>query len=104
MSEILNRIDFAGRARFQFYDAFFRPYHFDTYGPKKILFYVFLWNHAGPYGYGSYDNTQLGPPARLVKGYYGTRAFQKEKIHCLCPFPWKKKYPIIYLNIITTSC
>ena len=31
MSEILNRIDFAGRARFQFYDAFSR-------GPKRIFF------------------------------------------------------------------
>ena len=38
MSEILHRIDFAGRTRFQFYDAFFRPYHFDTYGPKTIFF------------------------------------------------------------------
>ena len=31
MSEILNRIDFVGRARFQFYDAFSR-------GPKRIFF------------------------------------------------------------------
>ena len=36
---------------------------------------------AGPNG--PYNNTQLGPPARLVKGYYDTRAFWKEKIHCL---------------------
>ena len=42
MSEILNRIDFAGRARFQFYDAFSRPYHFDTGSPKRNFFYVFL--------------------------------------------------------------
>ena len=46
MSEILNRIDFAGRARFQFYDAFSRPYHFDTGSPKRNFFYVFLWNNA----------------------------------------------------------
>ena len=38
MSEILNRIDFAGRACFQFYDAFFRPYHFDTDGPETNFF------------------------------------------------------------------
>ena len=31
MSEILNRIDFAGRARFRFFDAFSR-------GPKRIFF------------------------------------------------------------------
>ena len=46
MSEILNRIDFAGRARFQFYDAFSWPYHFDTYGPKRNFFDVFLRNNA----------------------------------------------------------
>ena len=38
---------------------------------------------AGPYG--AYDNTQLGPPVRLVQGYYGTRAFRKEKIPLLMP-------------------
>ena len=38
MSEILDHIDFSERARFQFYDAFFRPYHFDTYGPKTNFF------------------------------------------------------------------
>ena len=42
MSEILHRIDFVGRTRFQFYDAFFRPYHFDTHGPKTNFFHVFL--------------------------------------------------------------
>ena len=41
MSEILNRIDFAGRARFQFYDAFSRPYHFDTDSPKRSFFTFF---------------------------------------------------------------
>ena len=46
MSEILNRIDFAGRACFQFYDAFFRHYHFDTYGPITNFFYFFLWNYG----------------------------------------------------------
>ena len=35
--------------------------------------------------YGSYDNTQLGPPARLVKGYYGTWAFRKGKNALLLP-------------------
>ena len=42
MSGISHRIDFAGRTRFQFYDAFFCPYHFDKYGPKTNFFYVFL--------------------------------------------------------------
>ena len=46
MSEILHHIDFAGRTRFQFYDAFFRPYHFDKYGPKTNFFHVFLWKNA----------------------------------------------------------
>ena len=43
MSEILNRIDFAGRARFQLYDAFSWPYHFDTYGPKRNFFFTFSY-------------------------------------------------------------
>ena len=44
MSEILNRIDFAGRVRFQFY--VFPALHFDTYGPKTNFFYVFLWKYG----------------------------------------------------------
>ena len=52
MSEISHRIDFAGRTRFQFYDAFFCPYHFDKYGPKTNFFLRFPMNNArGRTGY-----------------------------------------------------